>query len=175
MNEKHLLLGLALSLYASASVMAGTVNGPKIGQSDVQDIKMIDKPANLCLPIIQKPWIRSAPPGAKTLAGYLIVKNPCKTTIKISDVESKDFGMPMIHRSIIENGVSKMRAPGVLEIMPGASMKFEAGGLHLMLMQPLRSLKEGDKAGVRLVLADGRKVYSEFPIRKDAPKAVPIE
>ncbi len=78
--------------------------------------------------------------------------------------------MPMIHRSVVENGVSKMREPGVLELKPGASLKFEAGGLHLMLMQPLRSLKEGDKAGVRLVLDDGSRVYSEFPVRREAPK-----
>ena len=63
-----------------------------------------------------------------------------------------------------------MRDPGVLEIKSGASLKFEAGGLHIMLMQPLRPLKEGDKAGVRLVLADGRRVFSEFPIQKQAPK-----
>jgi periplasmic copper chaperone A len=149
--------------------MASAVNDPKIGQSDVNDIKMFSKPANLCLPLIQQPWIRSAPPGAKSLAGYLVLKNPCKTSVKLKDVESKDFGMPMIHRTIVENGVSKMRAPGVLEIKPGASLKFEAGGLHIMLMQPLRALKNGDKAGVRLVLADGRKVYAEFPIRKEAP------
>ena len=122
------------------------------------------------MPVIQRPWIRSAPPNSKTMAGFLVLKNTCKTNIKIIDVESKDFGMPMIHRSVIENGVSKMRAPGILEIKSGASLKFEAGGLHLMLMQPLRVLKEGDKAGVRLVLADGRKVYSEFPIQKEAPK-----
>lgn len=122
------------------------------------------------MPLIQQAWIRSAPPGATTLAGYLVVKNHCKNSIKIVDVESKDFGMPMIHRSVVENGVSKMRDPGMLEIKPGGSLKFEAGGLHLMLMQPLRALKEGDKAGVRLVLADGRRVYSEFPILKQAPK-----
>ena len=78
--------------------------------------------------------------------------------------------MPMIHRSVVENGISKMRDPGILEIKSGASLKFEAGGLHLMLMQPLRRLKEGDKAGVRLLLADGRKVYAEFPVLKQAPK-----
>ena len=122
------------------------------------------------MPLIQKAWIRSAPPGATTLAGYLVLKNPCKSIIKIVYVESKYFGMPMIHRSVVENGVSKMRDPGVLELNPGASLKFEAGGLHLMLMQPLRKLKESDKAGVRLVLSDGRKVYSEFPILKEAPK-----
>lgn len=78
--------------------------------------------------------------------------------------------MPMIHRTVLDNGISKMRDPGVLEVKPGASLKFEAGGLHIMLMQPLRVLKEGDKAGVRLVLADGRRVFSEFPVLREAPK-----
>jgi len=122
------------------------------------------------MPVIQQAWIRSAPPWAQTLAGYLILKNPCKTSVRVVDVESRDFGMPMIHRTVVENGISKMRDPGVLEVKPGASLKFEAGGLHIMLMQPLRALKEGDKAGVRLVLADGRKVYAEFPVLKQAPK-----
>ena len=160
MNGQHLYLGLALLGLASASVtsLAGTAAQPL-------PVKSTEK----CMPVIQQAWIRSAPPGAQTLAGYLVLKNICKISLKVVDVESKDFAMPMIHRSVVENGVSKMRDPGVLEIKPGASLKFEAGGLHLMLMQPLRTLKEGDKAGVRLVLADGRKVYSEFPVMKQAP------
>ena len=161
MNGQHLYLGLALLGLASASVtsLAGTAVG-------VKSVKTIQQ----CMPVIRKAWIRSAPPGAQTLAGYLVIKNTCKTGIKIVDVESRDFGMLMIHRSVLENGVSKMRDPGVVKIKPGASLKFEAGGLHIMLMQPRRIFKEGDKAGVRLVLADGRKVYSEFPIQKEAPK-----
>jgi periplasmic copper chaperone A len=169
MNDKQLIFGLAFSLCASANVMATPDTAPHVKQSDVLEVKMLAKPASLCLPKIEKPWIRSAPPGAKTLVGYLVLKNPCKTSIKIVDVESKDFGMPMMHRTVQENGVSKMREPGVLEIKPGASLKFEAGGLHVMLMQPLRALKEGDKAGVRFVLSDGQKVYAEFPVLKQAP------
>ena len=160
MNGQHLYLGLALLGMASASVtsLAGTAVG-------VKPVKTIQQ----CMPVIHKAWIRSAPPGAQTLAGYLVIKNTCKTSIKIVDVESRDFGMPMIHRSVLENGVSKMRDPGVMEIKPGASLIFEAGSLHIMLMQPLRALKAGDRAGVRLVLADGRRVYSEFPVLKQAP------
>ncbi len=161
MNGQHLYLGLALLGLASASVKS--LAGSEVGAKPVKTIQQ-------CMPVIHKAWIRSAPPGAQTLAGYLVLKNTCKTTFKIVDVESKDFAMPMIHRSVVENGVSKMRDPGLLEIKPGASLRFEAGGLHIMLMQPLRALKEDDKAGVRLVLADGRKVYSEFPILKEAPK-----
>lgn len=161
MNGRHTYPGLICLLLASAPVTGLAATAEKSKPAKV---------AQECLPVIQQAWIRSAPPGAKTLAGYLALRNPCKAPVKIVDVESRDFGMPMIHRTVIENGVSKMRDPGVLEIKPGASLKFEAGGLHLMLMQPLRALKEGDKAGVRLVLADGRRVYSEFPVRKEAPK-----
>jgi len=161
MNGPQLYSGLLSLLLASASVtsLADTAAKPQPAKN-----------AQQCVPLIQQAWIRSAPPGAQTLAGYLILKNPCKTGLRIVDVESRDFGMPMIHRTVVENGISKMRDPGVLEVKPGASLKFEAGGLHIMLMQPLRALKEGDKAGVRLVLADGRRVFSEFPVLREAPK-----
>jgi periplasmic copper chaperone A len=161
MNGRKLYLGLVCLGLASASVVSLAGNSTKPNPA---------KSMPPCMPTIEQPWIRSAPPGASSLAGYLVLKNSCKTSITIANVESKDFAMPMIHRSVVENGISKMRDPGVLEIKPGASLKFEVGGLHLMLMQPLRTLKEGDKAGVRLVLADGRKVYSEFPVLKQAPK-----
>ncbi|HOZ05494.1 MAG TPA: copper chaperone PCu(A)C [Arenimonas sp.] len=161
MNGRQLYSGLLSLLLASASVTC---------LADTAAKSQPPKTAPQCMPVIQQAWIRSAPPGAQTLAGYLILKNPCKTSFRVVDVESRDFGMPMIHRTVVENGISKMRDPGVLEVKPGTSLKFEAGGLHIMLMQPLRALKEGDKAGVRLVLADGRRVFSEFPVLKEAPK-----
>ena len=38
-----------------------------------------------------------------------------------------------------------------------------------MLMKPLRPLAEGDRARLRLVLADGRRIYAEVPVRRSAP------
>ena len=38
-----------------------------------------------------------------------------------------------------------------------------------MLMKPRRPLAEGDQASVRLVLADGRRVFAVFPVRREAP------
>jgi periplasmic copper chaperone A len=161
MNGRQLYLGLLCLMLASASVTS---------LADTAATRRAGKTALKCMPVIQQAWIRSAPPGVQTLAGYLVLENRCNRNIKIIDVESKDFGMSMIHRTVVENGVSKMRDPGVLEVKTGATLKFEAGGLHIMLMQPLRALKEGDKAGVRLVLADGRRVFAEFPVLKAAPK-----
>ena len=56
-----------------------------------------------------------------------------------------------------------------LDIPAGTSLRFEPGGLHLMLMKPLRPLAEGDTARLRLVLADGRRLYAEVPVRRSAP------
>jgi copper(I)-binding protein len=124
-----------------------------------------------CRPVIEQAWVRAAPPGAGTLAAYLVLRNPCAETVVVTDVESLDFGMPMIHRTEEVDGVSRMREAGDLSLAPGASLRFEPGGLHLMLMRPLRTLKEGDSARIRLVLADGRRVFAEFPVRREAPSA----
>ena len=146
MNALRLLVGLTLAVSASAAVGA----------------------APACAPVIESPWVRAAPPGAASLAGYLVLRNPCAAPVEVSDVESKDFGMPMIHRTVVEGGVSRMRPAGRLVVAPGESLRFEPGGLHLMLMRPLKPLAEGDVARIRLVLADGRRVFAEFPVRREA-------
>lgn len=147
MNAWRLSLGLLLVGLASAAVGAEPV----------------------CAPVIEKAWVRAAPPGAPSLAGYLVLRNPCRTAVEVSDVESRDFGMPMIHRTEVVDGVSRMRPAGKLMVPPGGTLRFEPGGLHLMLMKPLRPMAEGDQAGVRLVLADGRRVFAVFPVRRTAP------
>jgi copper(I)-binding protein len=147
MNASRLLLGLLLAGHASAAVVA----------------------EQTCAPVIGQGWVRAAPPGASTLAGYLVLSNACGRDVVVTDVESLDFGAPMIHRSEVVDGVSRMRPAGELSLPAGGELRFEPGGLHLMLMRPLRPLAQGDVVRLRLVLADGRRLYAELPIRRDPP------
>lgn len=149
MNANLIRSGLWLCLLASAGVMA----------------------APECMPTIEQAWVRAAPPGAKMLAGYATVKNPCAKPAVIIGVESMDFGAAMIHQTIVENGVSKMRPADRLPVPAKAELKFAPGGTHLMLMQPLKALPEGSRARVRLLLADGRKLFAEYPVQREAPMA----
>jgi copper(I)-binding protein len=57
---------------------------------------------------------------------------------------------------------------GWLEVPSGGRLLFTPG-LHLMLMRPKRALPVGERARIRLVLADGRRVFAEFPVRREAP------
>ncbi len=153
MNARRFWMGLPLLMLASASMAT-----PALPTAE-----------EACRPSIETPWLRAAPPGATSLAAYLVLRNGCETTVEVVDVESLDFGMPMIHRTVEEGGMSRMRPAGRLPVAPGESLRFEPGGLHLMMMRPLRPLAEGDVARVRLVLADGRRLYAEFPVRRSAP------
>src|SRR5688572_2672271 len=146
MNVSRLMRGLLLAATASAAV----------GADD-------------CVPTIESPWVRAAPPGAASLAGYLVVRNGCTAPVTVTGVESLDFAAPMIHRSVDDGGVAKMRDAGTLEVPAGGELRFEPGGLHLMLMRPKRAFAEGDVVRIRLVLADGRRLYAGYPVRRDTP------
>jgi copper(I)-binding protein len=124
-----------------------------------------------CEPVLEETWIRAAPPGATTLAGYGVLRNRCATAVAVTGVESLDFAMPMIHRTEVIDGVGRMRDAGELQVPAQGELRFEPNGLHLMLMRPERPLAEGDVARVRLVLEDGRRVFAAFPVRRDAPSA----
>ena len=66
-----------------------------------------------------------------------------------------------------------MRHAGDLVVPAGGELRFAPGGLHLMLMRPGRDFAEGDTVRIALVLADGRTLEAEFPVRRDAPPAAP--
>jgi copper(I)-binding protein len=123
-----------------------------------------------CLPTLVAPWVRAAPPGATMLAGYVLVRNDCADAVTIVGAESLDFASASMHETVVEHGVSRMRATGVLVVPAHAQVAFAPGGRHLMLMGPARALNEGDQARIRLVLADGRRVFAGFAVRRDAPR-----
>ncbi|MFT3806672.1 copper chaperone PCu(A)C [Arenimonas sp.] len=147
MNAKHGLTGLLLLLAASAAVAS----------------------PEACAPKIERAWVRAAPPGTAMMAGYLTLRNDCAKPVAIAGVESMDFGDAMIHETIVENGVSKMRHTSELVMPAKSKLIFEPGGRHLMLMRPLRALPAGSRVRIRLILGDGRKLFAEYEVRREAP------
>jgi len=145
MNVKRLIVGLLLCVIASAAVAA--------------------TPA--CQPRIEQAWIRAAPPGATVLAAYATLKNPCSMAVALAEVSGIDFGMAMVHTTTVENGMSRMRAMGSLSIPAKGEVVLAPGGSHIMLMQPKRELREGDKVRLSLKLADGRVVAADFVVRRE--------
>ena len=104
---------------------------------------------------IKDAWIREAPPGAMMTAAYARLYNAGQRLLRIDGALGADFAGAALHRSVVENGISRMVHGEPLELTPGASGALEPGGWHLMLMRPVRALKAGDR--VPLALKCGRE------------------
>lgn len=114
-------------------------------------------------------WIRLPPPGAGAAAAYLVLRNPGGTPEVLTGAESPAFGRVMMHRSVLQDGVARMRHVDELEIGPGRAVRFEPGGLHLMLMAPRRALRAGEAVELVLLFRGGARLPVRFPVRRQAP------
>jgi len=118
---------------------------------------------------VEQPWIRAAPPGSATLAGYAVLRNDGDAPLVIRSVSSPDFRSASLHESVSLDGVAHMRTLDSMVIAPGGSLVLAPSGKHLMLMQPGRELASGATVTVHFVLKDTSPVDVDFSVREDAP------
>lgn len=121
--------------------------------------------------VVEGGWIRTSPPGAMMLAGYASLRNAGDAPLSVTGAYSVDFGSVSLHQSIEENGVERMRPLGSVVIAPGASAMFAPGGKHLMLMQPARELKSGDRVKIHISIETGDGATADFVVRDAVPDA----
>ena len=91
--------------------------------------------------IIEKPWARATPKGAKVGAGYLSLINIDAAGDRLVSASSDVSERVEIHSMTMTNGIMRMRkVAGGLEIKGRSTIDLKPGGLHLMfvgLKQPL--------------------------------------
>ncbi|MCG6872513.1 MAG: copper chaperone PCu(A)C [Gammaproteobacteria bacterium] len=114
-------------------------------------------------------WVREAPPGAMTLAGYLVLRNHSDQKQVLTGASSPDFASIMMHRTEQVDGMARMTHQQTVVIPPGAEVRFAPNGYHLMLMNPKHPLRSGDTLRIRLEFDPGGVREIEFPVRTDAP------
>lgn len=105
------------------------------------------------------PWIREAPPGMTVLGGYLSLKNNSDSLVSIVGSSSSYFKKVEIHKTEVStNGVSRMVQKERVKIPQRGIQVFEPGGLHLMMMQPIRTLTAEDVVDVTFKLENGNEI-----------------
>lgn len=119
-------------------------------------------------PIVSEAWVRSVPPAARMTAGYLSVYNPGPEPIVIIGVESPAFGSIELHGTVTVDSVARMRHQETVEVPAGETVRFEPGGLHLMLMEAVDAIPASGAIELSLVLEDGRRLEFAAPIGQPA-------
>ncbi|MBI3771514.1 MAG: copper chaperone PCu(A)C [Gammaproteobacteria bacterium] len=102
---------------------------------------------------VEDAWVRSGPPGASVLGGYLTIQNNSNKKVTLTSISSDIAENTEIHQTTQHNGMSRMQPINQLEIPSHGQLKFEPGGYHLMLIKPTHSLQPGDPVNFTLTFA----------------------
>lgn len=114
--------------------------------------------------MINDAWIKEAPPGMTVLAGYMTIENRSSKKDALVQVSSPDFGSVEMHLSVIEDEKARMIQQHMIAIEPGGTTSLKPGGYHLMLMDPKRTLRQGDSVDLELVFESGEKISIKVPV-----------
>lgn len=110
--------------------------------------------------VISDAYIPIAPPAAKAHAAYMTIANEGTGTRKLISVTAKGYHMAHLHMTVKKDGVSSMASMHHMSIEPGQEIVLTPGKMHIMLMKPMKSLKEGNKVKLMLNFANGET----FPV-----------
>jgi copper(I)-binding protein len=102
-------------------------------------------------------------------AAYVKIKNNQNQDIKLIGAYSPAFKMTEIHKTVITDGIARMKHQPELTIAKDNSLVMEPGGLHIMLMNPIIKFQSGDKIKINLIYRiNGERIVDEiwFPVVK---------
>lgn len=121
-----------------------------------------------------RPWALATKPGQKTGAAYMQLE--ASESAAIAKIESPQAKAVEVHSMTNDKGVMKMRKIDRLELPAGTIVKFEPGGLHLMLIGLKKPLKAGDTVIVKMTLIGPDKKEASVQVDvavRDAPPETP--
>lgn len=122
--------------------------------------------------MIDHPWIRATPAGAKTAGGYAKITNQGTETERLVGGSAAGAELFEIHEMAMSANIMKMRkldAP--LEIKAGETLELKPGGFHLMLIGLAAPYKEGEKIKGTLAFEKAGTVEVEFKVEPMAGKS----
>ena len=115
---------------------------------------------------VKDAWVREAPPGMKMTAGYMTFINDDAEDITVNSVSSPQFGYVEMHRTEMNGDMAKMVQQEYIIVEAKSSFMFMPGGYHLMMMEPVKQLKEGDMVELQLSLGNGESFTFSAPVKK---------
>ncbi|MCK5809592.1 MAG: copper chaperone PCu(A)C [Cocleimonas sp.] len=114
---------------------------------------------------IENPWIRTPPPAAQALAGFMHLKNHSDQAITLVAAKAEGFNQVMLHQSINENGLHRMEHAENIKIPSQGTLLFQHGSYHIMLIGFQKTIKTGDKIPITLVFDNKREKTVFFIVK----------
>ena len=125
-------------------------------------------------PMVTGAWVRTAPPTAEVLAGYMTLSNLSSNEVRVIAAQSPQFERVEFHHMDMKNGQMLMREMAGIVAPAKQRAVLKPSSDHLMLIGPKQPLQRGDRVEVVLTL-DGETSQNTlsvtFMVRDRAPQA----
>ncbi len=118
---------------------------------------------------ITEPFARAAPAG-RAAAAYMNIQGGPDRLVGVS---SDAAAQVELHETVIDGGVMTMRPVGGILINPGIATPLAPGGLHIMLVNLRRALKDGDTFTLTLTFERSGKQTVVVPVAQAGAGAQP--
>jgi len=101
---------------------------------------------------VSNAWVRGTVAGQKTTGAFMQLSSPVDTTLV--GVTSPAAKVAQVHEMKMDGGMMKMRAVDKIAIPAGKPVELEPGGYHVMLVDLVAPLKNGDSVPLKLTFED---------------------
>ena len=116
-------------------------------------------------------WVRSMPPGTQVTAAYGELMNHSNQTVTISKLTADLGSEAQMHDVIAEGDQRRMVQLEAANIAPGASLVFEPGGRHIMIIGVGESPAEGSRVDICALSTAGTRACTQAKVSRQAPGA----
>lgn len=113
---------------------------------------------------VEDAWIREPPPVPTPLAGYLRIRNTGAVTRELVGARASAATGIEIHRTVHEQGVTRMQRLRRVELPAGSEVVLEPGGAHLMIFGVATPPRAGASLELLLEFADGECMPVRFAV-----------
>ncbi len=111
-------------------------------------------------------WVRETVPGRNVTAAYATVENPGTADLQIVGASAEVAGRVEMHEMMRSGDMMKMSPVKAITVPAKGKVELKPGGLHIMLFDLKRPLKEGETVELILATDKGATVKAQAPVKK---------
>jgi copper(I)-binding protein len=113
---------------------------------------------------IQHAWSRATIGADRPGVFYVEITNGGDEDDALTSIATPAAGMPMLHETVVTDGVASMPHAMSMPVPAGATSKLGPGGFHGMLMGLTAALKEGESFPVTLTFERAGEVTVDVEV-----------
>jgi copper(I)-binding protein len=113
---------------------------------------------------VEQPMVRAVAAGVPVSGAHMILRNDDGADHALAAAHSDVAENVELHTHTMENGMMTMRKVDAVSLPAHQTVRFEPGGLHIMLIGLTRTIKAGDTVDISLEFEDGSRKDVSFSV-----------